>query len=229
MLVYRTKIYTKVPSVNNAWLANQNNALVPTPAFKKFKTEVTEKIYREMEGRPIYQGRMLVIIKLGFTTYAKRDIDNYNKIILDTFKGVVFADDSQIDILINTKTHDVQKECFEIIIEDNIRTIFNLRNYISEDEVAQIEEYNKYLNKADKKKDIVAPTNVKQTFGKKLEALRQSKKWTLKQFAKKLDLESDAILIQYESDQRKPTKKIVKKMEELFDMSEGFIESMIKR
>ena len=85
------------------------------------------------------------------------------------------------------------------------------------------------MNKSDKKKDIVSPTNIKQTFGKKLEALRQSKKWTLKQFAKKLELESDAILIQYESDQRKPTKKIVKKMEELFDMSEGFIESMIQR
>lgn len=229
MLVYRTKIYTKIPSVNNAWLATNGKQLAPTKAFKKFKKEVTDKIYRDMEGRMMSQKRLIVIIKLGFSSYIKRDIDNYNKVILDTFKGIVFSDDSQIDVLINTKAHDVQDECFEIIIDDDIKTLFNLRNYISEDEVVQIEQYNQFLNKQDKKKEIVNPTPIKETLGRKLKALRNTKGWTTKQFAQKLLLDDDKIIIQYESDQRKPTKKIVKKIEELFDMTEGFIENMISR
>ena len=108
MLVYRTKIYTKIPSVNNAWLATNGKQLAPTKAFKQFKEEVTDKIYRDMEGRMMSQKKLIVIIKLGFSSYIKRDIDNYNKVILDTFKGIVFSDDSQIDVLINTKAHDVQ-------------------------------------------------------------------------------------------------------------------------
>lgn len=229
MLVYRTKIYyDKIPSVNNAWRATQKLGLVPTEAFKKFKAVVSEKIYKEYMNREVIGSRLLVIIKLGFTNYIKRDVDNYNKVILDTFKEIVFADDSQVDVLLNTKTMNVKKEYFEIIIDDDISSIFNLRNYLSNDEIEEIKESNKYQNKADKKKDIVTPTSAKDTLGKKIKILRDSKKWTLKHLAKKLEIEEN-VLIHFETDIRKPTKKMVKKIETLFGLGEGFLESMIKR
>jgi crossover junction endodeoxyribonuclease RusA len=43
--------------------------------------------------------RLMVSIRLFMPDRRKRDIDNYNKILLDSLTGIVWKDDSQIDIL----------------------------------------------------------------------------------------------------------------------------------
>lgn len=45
-----------------------------------------------------------VIIEFTFPDKRKRDLDNFNKIILDVCSGIVWVDDSQIEELILRKT-----------------------------------------------------------------------------------------------------------------------------
>ena len=48
-------------------------------------------------------GRLRIEIWLYFKTKTKRDIDNYNKAILDSLKGTVIEDDELIDDLFTHK------------------------------------------------------------------------------------------------------------------------------
>ena len=53
---------------------------------------------KQYKGEPTKK-RLKVEIWLYFKTRAKRDIDNYNKAILDSLKGIVIEDDELIDDL----------------------------------------------------------------------------------------------------------------------------------
>lgn len=45
-------------------------------------------------------------VELFFGDLRKRDIDNYNKLILDALTGIVYEDDSQIQSLLIVKNYD---------------------------------------------------------------------------------------------------------------------------
>ena len=69
-----------------------------------------------------YKGQMLeesvrVSVELYFKTKHKRDIDNYNKAILDSLNGTILVDDSQIVELNVKKFIGTGKDEIKIQIE----------------------------------------------------------------------------------------------------------------
>lgn len=53
-------------------------------------------------------------VELFFGVNRKHDIDNYNKILLDSMSGIVFEDDSQIQSLLIIKNFDKKNPRIEI-------------------------------------------------------------------------------------------------------------------
>lgn len=53
-------------------------------------------------------------IKLYFKDLRKRDVDNYNKILLDSLTGIIWEDDSQIKRITIEKFTDREKPRIEI-------------------------------------------------------------------------------------------------------------------
>lgn len=57
-------------------------------------------------------------IILFFNDKRKRDIDNYNKILLDSMSGIVYEDDVQIQMLTIVKQYDKKQPRVEIEINE---------------------------------------------------------------------------------------------------------------
>jgi len=55
-------------------------------------------------------------IDLFFGDKRRRDVDNFNKLVLDSLQGIVFEDDSQIQKLTITKNYCKENPRVEVII-----------------------------------------------------------------------------------------------------------------
>ena len=59
-------------------------------------------------------------VRLNLTLYFKdkrrRDVDNYNKLVLDCLEGVVYEDDKQVQQLFITKAYDKENPRIEVEI-----------------------------------------------------------------------------------------------------------------
>lgn len=62
-------------------------------------------------------GPVKLTLKFEFMTNRKRDLDNYAKPLIDTLKGVLFVDDSDIYILNMTKRIGAAVDCIRIECE----------------------------------------------------------------------------------------------------------------
>lgn len=60
--------------------------------------------------------KLKVEILISFKGYRKRDVDNYNKAILDSFNNIVWLDDEQIFELITKKTYGNKEDSFRVRI-----------------------------------------------------------------------------------------------------------------
>ena len=56
-------------------------------------------------------------ITLFFKDNRKRDVDNYNKLVLDSLEGIVYQDDSQIQKLTITKNYSKENPRIEVEIK----------------------------------------------------------------------------------------------------------------
>jgi len=54
--------------------------------------------YQQYKGKPL-EGNVAVFIGVRFPDNRRRDLDNVLKALLDSFTGILWADDSQIDDL----------------------------------------------------------------------------------------------------------------------------------
>lgn len=83
------------PSSNGIWrISGKRNYL--SPAYVEFKKEVG-RIWKAA-GSPYLNGRLEFSILLYFPNKRKSDISNRIKACEDALKGLLFEDDSQIDI-----------------------------------------------------------------------------------------------------------------------------------
>jgi len=76
--------------------------------------EFVQKIHDNINNQIIYENKLEVYIRFGFQYKNKpkrKDLDNYQKIILDALSGVVWKDDTQIYKLICEK-QDIKDEDF---------------------------------------------------------------------------------------------------------------------
>jgi len=62
------------------------------------------------------KGDIGVRIHLFFGDKRKRDIDNFNKLILDSLSGIVWEDDVQIQSLFISKHYDKENPRAEVVI-----------------------------------------------------------------------------------------------------------------
>lgn len=71
------------------------------------------QIKSQYKGRPLTK-EIDLRIELFFGDNRKRDIDNYNKILLDAFTGILWVDDSQIQSLLIIKNKDLKNPRIEL-------------------------------------------------------------------------------------------------------------------
>ena len=89
---------TMPPSVNQIWV-NKPKGRFKSKKGKEFEEIATYELRQQYKGN-LLTGRLRVEMWLYFKGRRKRDIDNYNKAILDSLKGTVIEDDELIDDLI---------------------------------------------------------------------------------------------------------------------------------
>ncbi len=92
----------------------------PTMYMSKEGKEIKEayqwEIKSQYKKKPI-KGNVYLDIYLYFGDKRIHDIDNYNKILLDAFTGIVWEDDSQIQRITIVKLIDIKNPRIEITIE----------------------------------------------------------------------------------------------------------------
>ena len=96
------------PSVNTLWV-NKHKGRYKSKKGKEFEEIATYELKKQYKGK-VMTGRLGVEIWLYFKTRTKRDVDNYNKAILDCLKGIVIEDDELIDDLAVHKIKGCDKD-----------------------------------------------------------------------------------------------------------------------
>lgn len=76
----------------------------------------------QLEAMAQYKGKIIsgdcdMEIALFFRNKRRRDIDNYNKLVLDALEGIVFKDDNQIQKLTIEKHISAEKPRIEVEIK----------------------------------------------------------------------------------------------------------------
>lgn len=82
---------------------------------KALKEDYQWQLKSQYKKKPL-TGDIDMRVELFFGDERKRDIDNYNKILLDSMSGIIFEDDSQIQSLLIIKNKDKKNPRIEIII-----------------------------------------------------------------------------------------------------------------
>lgn len=104
------------PSVNGIWI-NKTKGRYKSPKGKEFEKLANLEIKSQYKGK-VLKNKLKTSISLYFKDKRKRDIDNYNKGILDAMTGIIYVDDSQIDKLSLSKKIGCGFNKIEIIIEE---------------------------------------------------------------------------------------------------------------
>lgn len=84
---------------------------------KSLKTSYQNQARKQYRGK-IVDKDLYVVVKLFFKTKRKFDIDNANKILLDSLTGIVWKDDSQIQEMLIIKGYDKENPRIELKIEE---------------------------------------------------------------------------------------------------------------
>lgn len=110
----KLKLTVMPPSVNTMWI-NKPKGRYKSKRGKEFEKEALYEIKRQYKGK-LLTGRLKMNLRLFFKGKTKRDIDNYNKGILDALTGIIYADDEQIEELNILKKTDNPENKIEIEI-----------------------------------------------------------------------------------------------------------------
>lgn len=98
-------ILTGNPQSTNHIYRHNGNRVYMTPAGKSLKTDYQWQFKSQHKKKPI-EGDVDLRIELFFGDKRIRDIDNYNKILLDAASNIVWLDDAQIQSLLIVKNYD---------------------------------------------------------------------------------------------------------------------------
>ena len=83
---------------------------------KELKEHYQQEVDEQYKSDIIKTADCEVYIDLFFGDKRKRDVDNFNKLVLDSLQGKVFKDDSQIQKLTITKNYCKEDPRVEVII-----------------------------------------------------------------------------------------------------------------
>jgi crossover junction endodeoxyribonuclease RusA len=76
---------------------------------RAFRERVRNSVRASAPSKPLTEPIKLRLL-FAFKDKRRRDLDNYQKALIDALKGVVFADDSQIFVLTSGKVIGVRDE-----------------------------------------------------------------------------------------------------------------------
>ena len=85
------------PSVNTLWV-NKHRGRYKSKRGKEFEETACSELKSQFRYKPLASS-LKIHIRLYFKDKRKRDIDNYNKAILDSMTKIIYEDDSQIEEL----------------------------------------------------------------------------------------------------------------------------------
>lgn len=93
----RVELSIMPPSVNSLWV-NKPNGRYKSKKGKIFEETARSELKNQFRCKPLANS-LKVSMRLYFKDKRKRDIDNYNKAILDSMTKIIYEDDSQIEEL----------------------------------------------------------------------------------------------------------------------------------
>ena len=114
MKIIETTVPLLPPSVNTYWRRGQSSTYLSKKG-REFKDNVRAFLLENKLDKKL-NGRLKVEILISFKGYRKRDVDNYNKAILDSFNDIVWLDDEQIFELTTKKTYGNKADSFRVVI-----------------------------------------------------------------------------------------------------------------
>lgn len=132
MVNYILKLDQLPPSVNNAYFfirKGRRTIKIKTGKLQEYiRDYVHPEILKQIKNPTILKKEVLVEIKITFSNQMRHDIDNYQKIILDCFKGKLWEDDDQIVVLKTSKFYKKDEPSIEISITEQKENIFPKHN-----------------------------------------------------------------------------------------------------
>ncbi len=84
-----------------------------TARGKQVKKHYQEEVAKQYKGE-VLTDDIEIEINLYFKDKRRRDVDNYNKLILDSLEGIVYKDDKQIQRLLITKDYSPENPRAEL-------------------------------------------------------------------------------------------------------------------
>lgn len=81
----------------------------------KLKRDYQIQLKNQYKGKPIAED-IILFVRLFFGDKRTRDVDNYNKIVLDACSKILWEDDSQIQSITIEKNYDKKNPRVELSI-----------------------------------------------------------------------------------------------------------------
>ncbi|MCK9371016.1 RusA family crossover junction endodeoxyribonuclease [Candidatus Dojkabacteria bacterium] len=101
------------PLTTNTLYGHTGHRRYMTHRGKELKESYQWQIKSQYKSKPL-KTDIDLRVELFFGDNRVRDIDNYNKILLDAFTGILWEDDSQIVSLLIVKNKDIKNPRIEI-------------------------------------------------------------------------------------------------------------------
>lgn len=101
------------PQSTNHIYKRHGNIIYLSKPGKDLKISYSEQVQEQYKGKPL-EGSLKLRLELFFGDKRIRDIDNYNKLILDACKGLLWGDDKQIMELTIVKNYDKENPRIEM-------------------------------------------------------------------------------------------------------------------
>jgi len=103
------------PQSTNHIYKRHGNIIYLSKAGKDLKLSYKEQIAEQYKRKPL-TGDVDLRLELFFGDKRIRDIDNYNKLVLDACTGLLWDDDKQIMSLLIIKNYDKQNPRIEMVL-----------------------------------------------------------------------------------------------------------------
>ena len=102
-------------SNNSLYKRGRGSSFYMTKEAKALKESYQWQAKSRFKQKPL-RDRMGIIVKLYFGNKRKHDYDNYGKLMNDSFNGIIWIDDSQIESAFIIKKYDPKNPRIEITI-----------------------------------------------------------------------------------------------------------------
>ena len=111
--IMRIVLKGKPISNNQLYKRGRGNSFYMTSNAKALKENYQWQAKTQYRGKPLI-GDLTVEITLFFPNKIRRDWDNYGKLVNDAFNGIVWKDDSQVQVGTVRKDYDPKDPRIEV-------------------------------------------------------------------------------------------------------------------